>query len=122
MSARGVVLGGFLGVVLLSAGLLSTGWAVWWLAPVVWLGRFQAVHVVAHFSIFAGVVILYGPPRKIGRLALIVVSGGVLLELVQIAVSGFALSGPGLLDSAFDLAVDVMGAVVMTCVQRANGD
>ncbi len=67
--------------------------------------------MAGHFSIFASVVILYGPPRKIGRLALLVVGGGVLLELVQLAVSGCALSGPGLIDSAFDLTVDVMGAV-----------
>ncbi|MBN1564935.1 MAG: hypothetical protein JXA10_13895 [Anaerolineae bacterium] len=112
MSIRYVLLAVFLGIVFVFAGVLAQGWMLWWLTPVHWLSRYQLFHLVAHFSIFAGVVMLY--PQRGGAIQLwvIVLSGSIALELVQIAVGGFALTKPLLLDSLFDIAIGVMGAVV----------
>jgi hypothetical protein len=78
-----------------------------------WPGRYQAFHVVAHFGIFAGVVLFYYPQQHSGiRLWIIVVSGSVLLEWVQVAVGGFSLIKPLLFDSFLDIAVDIAGAAV----------
>ena len=113
MSVRSLFPFAFLGFVLACAGVLAMGWPIWWLAPVDWLSRYQLFHVVAHFSIFAGIVILYGPQKKGAiRLWVFVGSGGVLLELVQIAADGFSLTRSRLLDSLFDMGVDCAGAGV----------
>jgi hypothetical protein len=113
MSVRYLFLVAFLGGVFVLAGLLALDWAIWWLTPLEWLSRYQVFHLVAHFSIFAGVVILYRPQVHGGiRLALIVFSGGVILEVVQIAAGGFPLTTPLLLDSLLDIVVDVAGAAV----------
>jgi hypothetical protein len=110
MSFRYLFLVAFLGVVLVFAGLLATHEAFWWLTPVRWLSRYQIFHIAAHFTIFAGVVALYGP-RKPGVVWL-VLGGGVLIELVQFVAGGRSWAVPTLFDSVFDLAVDSAGAAV----------
>jgi hypothetical protein len=110
MSFRYLFLVAFLGVALVFAGLLATHEAFWWFAPVRWLSHYQIFHIAAHFSIFAGVVALYGP-QKPGAVWL-VLGGGVLIELVQFVAGSRSWTMPTLLDSVFDLAVDVTGAAV----------
>jgi hypothetical protein len=110
MSFRYLFLVAFLGVVLALAGLLAVHETIWWLAPVRWLSQYQIFHIAAHFSIFAGVVALYGP-QKPGAVWL-VLGGGVLIELVQFVAGSRSWTMPTLLDSVFDLAVDVTGAAV----------
>jgi hypothetical protein len=113
MSVRYLILFAFLGFVLACAWLLAMGRTIWWLAPVHWLGRYQVFHVVAHFSIFAGLAILYGHQKQDSiRLWVFVLSGSVLLELVQMAAGGLSLTKSLLLDSVFDIVVDVAGAAV----------
>ncbi len=107
-----------LGMVIVLAGLLAAGWQVWWLAPILWLGRYPLFHVAAHFSIFAGVVRLYRPPQRSIKVWLVVVAGGLLIEVAQLAAGGFLLTAPILLDSLFDLAVDMSGALVCWLMTR----
>ena len=103
----------FLGVVLVLAGLLARGWSTWWLLPLLWLGEFQLFHIVAHFSIFAGIVLLVAPhTRSAIWLWALILAGGVLVEFVQIAAGGFILTRPLLHDCLFDVLVDMTGAAV----------
>ena len=110
MSVRYLFLAAFLGVVLVFAALLAMHERIWWLAPLRWLSHYPVFHIVAHFSIFAGVVTLYGPQR-LGVVGL-VLGGGVLVELVQSVAGSRSWAISTLLDSVFDLAVDSTGAVV----------
>jgi hypothetical protein len=110
MSFRYLFLAAFLGVVLVFAALLATREAFWWFAPVRWLSRYQIFHIAAHFSIFAGIVALYGP-RKPGVVWL-VLGGGILIEVVQFVAGGRPWTMSTVLDSVFDLAVDSAGAAV----------
>ena len=127
MSVRYLFLLAFLGFVLAFAAVLAIDPALWWLTPVRWLGRYQLAHVVGHFSIFAGVVFLYGPQKHDpARLWVFVLGGGILLELIQIAAGGFSLTRLKVLDSLFDVVVDCAGAVVcwllLTQHQRRLGE
>jgi hypothetical protein len=88
------------------AGVLAMGWSPWFLRPLRWLGEYQAFHIVAHFSIFA-CLILSSRGARFWRLAL---GGGALIELAQITVGGFALTRPLVQDCLFDLAIDLIGA------------
>jgi hypothetical protein len=108
MSTRHLLLVGLLGVVLVFAALSTSDAAVWWLAPLEWLSHYQIFHIIAHSSVFAGVVALYGPQKR--GLFWLVLGGGVAIELVQFAGNGFSMDMPELLDSLFDLAVDLAGA------------
>jgi hypothetical protein len=119
MSFRYLFLVAFLGVVLIFAALLAMDETMWWLAPVEWLSHYQVFHVVAHFSIFAGVVALYGPQKR--GVLWVVLGGGILIELVQFVAGGFSMTIPSLLDSLFDIAVDVAGAAVCRYALTANG-
>jgi hypothetical protein len=102
-----------LGLVIVLAGLLSTGWSIWWLAPIHWLGRYPLFHIVAHLGIFAGVVLLYQPRQHGGiKLGLLVLAGGILIEMAQFITGGFVLTTRTLADSLFDLVIDISGAVV----------
>lgn len=114
MPVRYLLVCAFLVFVLACTGLLATDVKTWWLAPVHWLGRYPLFHVIAHSGIFAGVVFLYRPQDHNSGLWLwvIVFSGSLLLELIQIAVGGFSLTKPLLLDSVLDIVVDVAGALV----------
>lgn len=77
------------------------------------VGPIPTVPYRGHFGIFAGVVMLYGPSKRNSVwLWLLVLGGGILLELVQITVGDLALTKPLLLDSVFDVVVDVAGAAV----------
>lgn len=111
MTARHLFVFVFLSFVFVSAGLLAMGWSIWWLRPIQWLGRYQLFHIVAHFSIFAGVVFLIYP-QKHSRLWTVTLGGAVILEIVQLGAGGFVLTRSLLLDSMFDIAVDMMGAAV----------
>jgi hypothetical protein len=111
MSIRYLVLLAFLGLVCACAGLLALGWPIWWLVPVRWLSHYPLFHLVAHSTIFAGVVFLYPREHDSLRLWGIVLSGGILIELMQIGAGGFSLTEPLLRDSLFDIVVDVAGAV-----------
>lgn len=113
MSTRHLVSFAFLGLVFAFAGVLAMGWTMWWLTPVHWLSRYQLFHVVAHFSIFAGVVFLYHP-RRYSDMWLwgLILGGSVLLEIIQITVGGFRLSKLLLIDCFFDIVVDIAGATV----------
>lgn len=109
MSKRYLIAGIFLGLVFALAGLLNLGWSIWWLKPLQWLGRFQWFHIVAHFSIFAGVVFLTYPQK---RTWFFVLGGAVIIELVQLAAAGFVLTRSLFFDSSFDIVVDLIGAGV----------
>lgn len=121
MSVRHLILVVFMGVVLALAGLLALGWPIWWLTPIHWLGQYPLFHIVGHFSIFAGVVFLYGPQKRKGfRLWVIVLSGSILLECIQIAAAGVSLTRPLLLDSLFDVVVDSAGAAGGWLIMRSR--
>ncbi len=108
MSFRYLFLVVFLGVVFVFAALLAMDEALWWLAPVEWLSDYQIFHVAAHFTIFAGVVALCGLQKR--ATVWLVLGGGVLIELVQFVAGGLSLTMSSLLDSLFDIAVDMAGA------------
>ena len=96
-----------LGIIVGLAGVLASGWSVWWLAPIRWLGQYQVFHIVAHFTIFASLAVA----SRGAHLWIIALVGGLSIELAQVAVGGFALSRPLLLDCTFDLVVDIAGAL-----------
>jgi hypothetical protein len=108
MSFRNLFLTAFLGVVLVFAALLSMHERMWWLAPLRWLSHYPLFHIVAHFSIFAGVVVLYGPQKP--GVVWLALGGGVLVELVQFVAGGRVWAMSTLLDSLFDVATDLAGA------------
>lgn len=110
MSFRYLFLSAFLGVVLVFAALLAMHIRIWWLAPLRWLSHYPLFHIVAHFSIFAGVVVLYGPQRP--GVFWLVLGGGVLVEFVQFMAGSRSRAMSTLLDSIFDVAVDSAGAAV----------
>ena len=118
MSVRDLLLLGFLGLVFGFAALLALGWPIWWLAPVQWLGRYPLFHVVAHSTIFAGVVYLVYPCAPARRIWLWVVGGSVVLELVQFTAGGFVLTRALLLDSTLDIGVDLVGAAAAWVMLR----
>jgi hypothetical protein len=68
-------------------------------------------HLAAHFTIFAGVVFIFPQENDSLRLWGIVLSGSILIELVQIGAGGLSLTRSLLRDSLFDIVVDVAGAL-----------
>lgn len=125
MTFRNLITFAFLGWVLTFVAILTLDWSAWWLTPLHTLGRYQLFHVVAHFSIFAGVVALYAPhKRNTVWLWIIVVTGAVMVEVIQMTLGNVILTRALLTDSIFDIAVDLAGAatcwIVLTHHRNAN--
>lgn len=102
---------GFLMVVLLLAALLTLNLAHGLLAPIHWLGQYEAAHIIMHFLIFGGLMLL-ADPRQINslRLWVFVIGGGVLLEVIQFVLGGFVVTRPAMVNILLDITVDTAGA------------
>jgi hypothetical protein len=83
-----------------------------------WLFEPEWLHVVMHFVIFAGLAILLSSVRRdgrgipLGKLVLVVLVVGFFQELLQyLSDSGWFFPRSAVLDSLFDLGVDLTGAL-----------
>jgi hypothetical protein len=101
--------------VLVMAWLISARPGFWWMQPVLWLAQFEIFHILMHWAIFATLAYLvvtrdsFSPrTRRIWAWAG-VMTGGLALEMSQVAGAGESLRALLRWGVAFDLVMDAFG-------------
>jgi len=107
------------GIVVLLAWMLSARVGGGLLAPIQWLGRWEAFHVIAHLVIFGGIAWLTRSQSPARRWSYVLM-GGLLLEIAQAVGAGSLPSAMILRASSFDLLVDGLGALIGPRIVRGT--
>jgi hypothetical protein len=100
------------GIVVLLAWMLSAHVGGGLLAPIQWLGRWEAFHLVAHAVIFGGIAWLTRAQGRARQWSYVLI-GGILLEIAQWIGAGAPLSAVLLRAALFDLLIDSLGALAV---------